>query len=320
MTALDLRHSYVPIAVTSRSGFDESLHHGVVVGLDAGGELAAAWGDPELAIYPRSANKPMQAAAMLRLGLDVGSEELALACASHDGTDRHVGVVRRLLAAAGLAEDALGNTSSLPSDQPTAERYLAAGGVATPIRMNCSGKHAAMVATCVGHGWDVPSYLAVEHPLQVAITAHVADLTGGVVHIGVDGCGAPAHVVSVVGLARAFRMLAIEQGPVHAAMTGHPELVGGDTRVATRLMRALPGLLAKDGAEGVFAAALPDGRAVAMKVADGNSRATGAVVASVLRQLGVGVDVAPFEAQILGHGRPVGTVRSLVGDGAAGPG
>ena len=186
--------AYRPVAVADRSGFDESVHHGMVVALDRTGAVALSIGDPSLAVYPRSSNKPMQGDAMLRLGLKLDTAELALACASHDGTDRHVATTRRILADAGLDENALANTVDLPLDRPTAERLLADGGSRAAIYMNCSGKHAAMVATCVINGWPIDGYLEVDHPLQLAITERIVELAGPVSHIGVDGCGAPAHM------------------------------------------------------------------------------------------------------------------------------
>lgn len=304
-----LPDAYRPVAVVDRSGFDESVHHGAVVALDRDGAIALAVGDPDIAIYPRSANKPMQADAMVASGLALPTDQLTLACASHDGTARHIAVVRRMLAAAGTGEDALANTPDLPLDRDTAEAVLAAGGGRSSVQQNCSGKHAAMIATCVANGWDVEGYLDPDHPLQRAITERIAALAGGVVHVGIDGCGAPAHVTSLVGLARAFRTLAVTRAPVWAAMTAHPDLVGGERRDVTRLMRSVPGLMAKDGAEGVFAAALPDGRAAAVKIADGASRAAGVVLASALATIGVDVDPGELGEPIRGHGRPVGAVR-----------
>jgi L-asparaginase II len=308
-----LADAFEPVALTTRSGFDESVHFGAVAVVDAAGSLIWSTGDPDVVVYARSANKPMQADAMLRLGLELTPEQLALACASHDGTPRHVEVVRGTLSAAGLDETALGNTPDLPLHRETAEQLLARGGHREAIFMNCSGKHAAMVATCTCRSWPVASYLAADHPLQVAITDHIADLAGGVGHIGVDGCGAPAHALPLVGLARAFGSLAGERGLVWQAMTAHPELVGGDARDATRLMRAVPGAMAKDGAEGVFAAALPGGVAAAVKVADGASRAAAVVLAAALRAVGLDVPIGAVGDPILGHGRPVGEVRALVG-------
>lgn len=301
-----------PVAVTDRSGFDESVHHGLVVVLAADGTVLLAVGDPDAAIYPRSSNKPFQADAMVRAGLDVSSESLALACASHSGTDRHLEVVRSTLDGAGLVEADLGNTDGLPLDRPSAHAWLATGGRPDAMHMNCSGKHAAMIATCAANGWPIDSYLDVDHPLQRAITARIGELVGTVHHIGVDGCGAPAHAMSLRGLAAGFATVASERGPVWSAMTTHPELVGGEGRDVTRLMRAVPDLMAKDGAEGVFAAALPDGVSAAVKIVDGNGRAAGVVLAAALDAAGVDVDVGVVGDPILGHGEPVGRVRPVL--------
>ena len=301
--------------MTSRSGYDESVHFGAAVVVDQDGRIVWSIGDPTIEVYPRSACKPMQADAMVRNGLSLNSEQLALACASHDGTPRHVEVVRSTLASAGLDESALGNTPDLPLDVHAAEEILRAGGHRAPITMNCSGKHAAMVATCVANGWPIDGYLAFDHPLQLAITWRIAELTGSVAHIGVDGCGAPAHVVGLDGLARAFGELARTRGAVWSAMTGNPVLVGGERRDATRLMRAVPDLMAKGGAEGMYAAALPGGPAAAVKISDGAHRVSGIVVAAALREAGVDIDTAQVGEPIRGHGKPVGTCRPLIGSG-----
>lgn len=306
---MTIAEAFVPLAITTRSGREESVHFGAVVVVDASGAVLGALGDLDVAIYPRSSNKPLQAEAMLGVGFDPTPEQLALACASHDGTARHIEVVRTTLAAAGLDESALGNTADLPLDQPTAERLLAAGGVRTPIAMNCSGKHAAMVATCVANGWPVEGYLAPDHPLQRAITNGIEDLIGAPAPVGIDGCGAPAHVLTLAALARAFAAVAGLRGRVWSAMTTHPDLVGGTRRDVTRLMQAVPELMAKDGAEGVFAAALPAGVAVAVKIADGASRAAGVVIAAALEQAGVAIDPASLGEPVKGHGKPVGGVH-----------
>lgn len=309
--------SFAPVAIVSRSGYDESFHHGAVVLLGAAGDVVASVGDADVELYPRSACKPVQADAMLGLGVELDGAELALACASHDGTDRHVEVVRRILEQSGLGIDALRNTPDLPIEPTSRDRVLAAGGGRTTLRQNCSGKHAAMLATCLVQGWSTDGYLDPDHPLQRAITERLVELAGPVTHIGVDGCGAPAHVVSLSGLARAFRALASNQGAVWRAMTTNPELVGGAARDVTRIMRLVPGLVAKDGAEGVFAAALPDGRAAAVKIADGDARAAGVVVAAGLRELGVDIDPGELGWPVLGHGRPVGEARPVVQFGRA---
>jgi L-asparaginase II len=311
---------FAPIAVTTRNGFDESVHFGAMVGLHADGSIAFAVGNPSAAIYPRSSNKPMQALAMLRAGLDVPAATLAVVCASHDGTAEHLAVVRELLAAYGLTPAHLGNTASYPLDEAAATFAKCAGEPRSPLFMNCSGKHAGMLATCVVNGWSLDDYLDVHHPLQRAITATIDEVAGEPhAHIGVDGCGAPAHVLSVIGLARSFRTIATGlAGPegerVHAAMTSQPQLVGGVERDVTLLMRDVPFLMAKDGADGVYAAALPDGRALALKVADGGDRARPPVFLAGLARLGI--DVSGVDRRvcspILGHGRPVGVIRPLV--------
>lgn len=304
--------AFVPVAVTDRSGFAESFHHGAVVVLGPDGDVAFAAGEPDVSIYPRSSNKPMQAEAMLDLGLDLDDEQLALACASHDGTERHLAVVRRILAGAGLGEEALGNTPSLPLQQAAAEHLLAAGGHRSSILMNCSGKHAAMVAACRVRGWPVDSYLELDHPLQIAISTRIARLAGPIRHLGVDGCGAPAHVLALRDLAVGFRSLARDRGRVWRAMTGHPDLVGGEDRTVTRVMQAIPGAMAKDGAQGVFAIAHPDGWAAALKIADGQERPVAVVLAAALTHVGVVFDGAAMTDPIRGLGRPVGAVRAVL--------
>jgi L-asparaginase II len=312
--------SFAPVAITRRSGCDESVHFGAVVGLSATGEIAFAVGDPMTAIYPRSSSKPMQAVAMVRAGLQLPPELLALVCASHDGTPMHIAAARRILATAGLDERSLANTADTPLDEATAEIVLRAGGGPTPLQMNCSGKHSGMLVTSAINGWPTDAgYLSPDHPVQRQITTTIDDLTAEPhSHIGVDGCGAPAHVISLIGLARGFRSIATGEAgaagdAVYQAMTVHPEMVGGRDRDVTHFMRAVTGLVAKDGADGVFAAALPDGRAVAVKIADGANRARPPVMVAALRALGIDTAaVEPMVMQwILGHGDHVGEVRAI---------
>lgn len=311
----------VPLAATFRNDTLESLHHGVLVVLDRSGEIQMSSGDPTTTVFPRSSLKPLQGYAMVRAGLELPDDLMALVCASHDGTPMHEDGVRRILSGAGLDESSLANTPDLPLESGRAEEVLRSGGGRSSLHQNCSGKHAGMVATCRQRGWPCDaSYLSFDHPLQTCITTGVEDLTGESVRaIGIDGCGAPTHAVSLVGLARAFRYVAstpddLAACTVHRAMTTFPEMVGGPTNVTTRLMRSIPGLLAKDGAEGVYALALPDGRAMALKVADGANRARPPLVRSALEMMSVALDdVDPdiFSSVILGHGQPVGDVRSL---------
>ncbi len=312
--------AFVPLAIATRSDLDESVHFGAAVGLGPTGDIEFAWGDPAVVVYPRSSLKPMQAVAMVRAGLRVSPDLLALVCASHDGTAMHQAAAERILHAAGLTAADLGNVPSLPLDEATAREVLRNGGGSTALQMNCSGKHSGMLATCVANGWaHDATYLDQDHPLQQAITASVDELCSEPHdHIGVDGCGAPTHAMSLLGLARAFRVIANGEAgaagdEVYAAMVGNPVMVGGERRDVTTFMREVPGLMAKDGADGVFAAALPDGRAIALKIADGANRARPPVMVAALARLGVDVaHLAPLvEEKIMGHGRQVGVVRSI---------
>jgi L-asparaginase II len=305
-------NAVVPVAETTRSGVVESIHFGALVALAADGTTMWSAGDPDLDVYPRSALKPLQAQAMVDAGFAAEPDELAVAAASHSGEPIHLEVVRRILAKAGLDEDALGNTPALPLAPPVAADVLRAGGHPSALLQNCSGKHAAMLSTSAANGWDPESYLEFEHPVQKVIDAYVAAAAGGVSHTGIDGCGAPTAMVTLTGLAVAVRSLAINELPVYAAMRRFPQLVAGTGREDTLLMGAVPGLIAKGGAEGIHVAAHPDGRAVAVKVADGSERARMPVMLAALRSLGFDVDDVP-SPPILGHGNPVGEVRSLVG-------
>lgn len=314
--------AYVPLAVVTRSDRTESIHHGAVVGVERDGSIAFSHGDPHVAIYPRSSLKPMQATAMVRAGLDLPDHLLAIVCASHDGSAAHLAAVRSILASAGLDESWLCNTADYPLDPTAAEDIIRAGGNRTALQMNCSGKHAGMLATCITRGWAHDgSYLDLDHPLQQSINVAIGELSEGVAHVGIDGCGAPTHMVSLVGLARAFAAIASgsagEAGArVHQAMTSNPVMVGGGRRDVTLMMQGVTGLMAKDGADGVFAAALPDGRAVALKVADGSARARPAVMRMALTELGIdlsGVHPDAFRVAVLGHGQQVGEVAVLPG-------
>lgn len=315
MTRFD--DAVAPIAVAERSGWDESVHHGAAVALGADGAETAMVGDPHLMVYARSSLKPLQATAMVRLGLRLPDGLLALACASHDGSAAHVAGVRRVLAAHGLDETDLQNTPTLPLGEAARDAAVVRGDPPAAITQNCSGKHAAMLATCRVNDWPTERYLDPAHPLQQAVTATIAELTGSVEHVGVDGCGAPAHVVALDGLARAFATIAREEWPVARAMRAAPEMVAGPQRDVTIWMRAVRGLVAKEGAAGVMALALPDGRAAAFKIADGSDLARRAVTVEALRRIGVDVDGALAEVRddravpVLGHGVPVGELRAL---------
>jgi L-asparaginase II len=177
------------------------------------GSIEHVLGDSSVVVYPRSSNKPIQATAMVSAGLALPPRLLALVCGSHDGRPEHLAAAREILSTAKLTASALCNTPDLPLNTDASEEVLRRGGVRTALQMNCSGKHAGMLATCVHNGWAHDrSYLQSDHPLQLRITQMVFDLTGEqATHIGVDGCGAPAHAMSLVGLARAFREIAMSR-------------------------------------------------------------------------------------------------------------
>ncbi|MDX6254189.1 MAG: hypothetical protein QOJ11_523 [Frankiales bacterium] len=292
---------------------------GSLVALDASGAVVVAVGDTVTPMLPRSANKLVQAAAMVRAGLSLDDELLALAASSHSGEPFHLEGVRAILRGAGLDESALQNTPDLPSGAGERRAWIRDGRAPSSLAQGCSGKHAAMVATCVTAGWSVDDYRNAKHPLQQAISTVLRELSGDPVSaIAVDGCGAPAHAITLQGLARSFAALATAElstaeGKVAAAVRAHPQWVAGTGRDITELMSAVPGLIAKDGAEAVYVAALPDGRAAAVKISDGGGRAGSVVLVEALRVLGVARDEIAFLAgkPVLGHGQPVGTVRPV---------
>jgi L-asparaginase II len=311
----------VILAEVVRSGFREGVHRGSLVVLDRDGSVALARGDVRSPIFPRSSNKLMQATGLVELGYAHRGELLALAAASHSGEPIHVAGVRRILSGAGLDESALQTPAEWPYGQEAARAVVRAGGAPEPVTMNCSGKHAAMLATCVERGFSLDDYLDATHPMQLHLAATLERLAGEqVAATGVDGCGAPVLAISLIGLARAFST-AVQAPPgsperaVADAMRAYPEYVAGSDRDVTLLMAGVPGLLLKDGAEGVVAGALADGRAFAVKVDDGSERPRPLVTSAVLRLLGESsavlddFAVAPLQG---GH-QTVGEVRVPVG-------
>jgi len=292
------------VAEVVRSGFVESVHHGSVVVLP----LDETVGDVTSPMFPRSSNKPLQTVGMLRAGLTVpNGAMLALISGSHYGEAFHVRMVREILASAGLDTDALRCVAARPLSDPSR--------APEPVLMNCSGKHAGMLATCVANDWPLDTYLDPKHPLQVALAETVADLAGEPIAMtGVDGCGAPVFGFSLTGLARSFERL-VEAPPgsderrVADEMRAHPELVAGTGADDTVLMREVPGLLAKGGAEGVVAVAVPGVGAVALKIHDGAMRPRTPVLLSALKRLGV--RTPQMSEPILGGGEPVGEVRAV---------
>jgi L-asparaginase II len=312
------------LAEVVRSGFVESRHRGAMIALAPDGTALLTAGAADVPTFPRSSNKPFQAAAMLRCGLKLDRELLALAAASHSGEDFHVAGVRSILASAGLTEDDLRCPPDMPLDEYAQRAMIRAGAGPDRVHMNCSGKHAAMLATCVAAGWPTATYTDPDHPLQQEIKATIARLAGEpVTAVGVDGCGAPLMAISVAGLARAFRAVVLaEPGTaeraVADAMRAYPEWTSGTTRPERALMQAVPGLLVKSGAEGVEGFALADGRSGAFKIEDGATRGRVPVTVALLRRLGAealpGADLTVLAelatSPVYGGGRVVGEIRT----------
>jgi L-asparaginase II len=312
------QHGPVVLADIVRNGFVEGTHFGHAVIVTADGQVERAWGDPRTVIFPRSSSKPGQATAMVHAGLDLPPELLALTASSHSGEQLHLDGVARILAGAGLEEDALQTPLDLPLDSVERDSWIRQGRAPRSIAMNCSGKHASMLATCRANDWSTHDYLDPRHPLQQVITLHLAELSGEpTAHLGVDGCGAPVLAMSITGLARSVSQIVRSSigSPGHrvaTAMRAEPERVGGSRRDVTALMRRVPGLVAKDGAEGVYVVALADGRAGALKVCDGSDRARIVACAALLVAMGVEEELVAEQRElpVVGGGRPVGRVRS----------
>jgi L-asparaginase II len=320
--------SPVVVAEIVRSGFVEGHHYGSLVALNADGSVDWSVGAIDAEVLPRSSNKPLQALGMVRLGLDLPPDLLALACASHSGEPFHVEGARRILDSVGLDESVLQTPPDYPLDDDSREQLLRSGGTRSSILMNCSGKHAAMLATCVVNGWELESYRTPDHPLQKGIQAAFEEMTGEAASVAVDGCGAPLLSTSLVGLAGAFRRLALgldgqdqpdaDGARVANAIRRHPEYVSGTKRDERALLTAIPGAIGKAGAESCYAVALPDGRAFALKTDDGAPRVRPVLMAEALRRSGVleepGVDAEAVRrtgvVELLGGGVPVGEIRA----------
>lgn len=312
------------LAQVVRGGFVESVHTGHVAVVAQDGGVAFAAGDPDAEILPRSSIKPLQALASLTAGAPLAAETLALACGSHAGEPFHVAAVDQILAKAGLDRSALQNVAAWPQQEQARLELVRAGFEPEPAFMNCSGKHAAMLAACTANDWPTDSYLDPEHPLQRYVLDTVAGSTSEPIHsVVVDGCGAPCPGMTLASLARSVsRLVVAAEGSaeriVADAIRDYPAYVGGTRHANTRFMQLVPGSVVKGGAEGVLVAALDDGTAVAVKCADGGSRATTAVAVAALRMVGADLPAIPeLElVPVLGGGQHVGRVVVTVGEPA----
>ena len=320
----------VELAVVERSGFVESRHAGAAVVLSSDGDVVARHGNADALILPRSSLKPLQAVACVTAGAALEGEQLAIATASHNGTDRHASLVRDILTEGGLTEDDLGCPVSWPSDSSTRDEMVREHGQPARVRMNCSGKHAAMLRACVATGWATEGYLDPAHPLQVHIRDVVERLTGEkVAHTAIDGCGAPVHAMTLTALARGVHRIGSASdrspfalhrvaGSLVRAVREHPWTIEGPGRPDTIAVEKL-GVFAKYGAEGVMVMVAPNGTTVALKMLDGATRASTIVAATLLARAG-GLDDADVSSlaealplSIQGGGDVVGSIRPGAG-------
>ncbi|MEK6216482.1 MAG: asparaginase [Boseongicola sp.] len=291
----------VPMAEVTRGGFVESIHLGHAVIARADGRIVESWGNPDIVTLPRSSAKMIQALPLLEsgAGADLSSEHLALACASHSGERRHVDRVSRWLLDIGLDDTALKCGPQTSRDAALANEMIRADAPVTRLFNNCSGKHTGFLALAKHQGADL-NYVDPDHPVQLAVREAFEVVTDALSPgFGIDGCSAPNFATTLTGLARAMAVFAEarEDGPVRMraaarlrnAMMAHPELVAGKDRAGSNLMSAATDpVVIKSGAEGVYVAVLPNqGLGVALKIADGASRASEAAIAAMLVRLGV---------------------------------
>jgi L-asparaginase II len=305
----------VELAVLERSGFDESRHVGAGVVVDASGTVIDSVGDVTASIYPRSTMKPFQALAVRRAGALFSDEELVLTTASHAGTAAHQALALHMLESFDHVESDLGCPPDMPFDRGTARTM----GGPRRLAMNCSGKHAGMLAACRVNGWDEATYLDIEHPLQQRVRSVVEEYTHETVDlVGTDGCGAPVFPLTLTGLARGFAGVVARADDDSAALTdavlAHPWAIDGVGRANTVTIERLQ-VLAKLGAEGVMVMGLPGGAAVAVKVLDGSQRAGTLAALALLERNGLVASDGVAEVleatgeRVLGGGVPVGAVR-----------
>ena len=285
-----------------RGGMLESTHRGHIVVCDEAGQVVQAWGDPERIIFPRSSCKMIQALPLVESGAadaaGLTDAHLALSCASHQGQQLHVDMAGRWLADLGLGETDLRCGAHEPYDRTERNRLIRAGEAPCQLHNNCSGKHSGFL-TANKHLRGGSEYIEIDHPLQRAIRAATEEVTGETVAgYGIDGCSAPNFAMSLAGLGRAMaRFAGASEGGdtrqramarLRRSMAAHPDLVAGDGRACTELMQAMGGKVAlKTGAEAVFVAMLPEQKlGIAMKIEDGNTRASEAALVGVLTMLG----------------------------------
>ncbi len=316
----------VELAVVDRSGFIESRHAGAAVVLSPDGEVVSRLGNADALVLPRSSLKPLQAVACITAGAVLEGEQLAMSTASHSGTDRHASVVRDMLTEGGLTEDHLGCPAAWPADTAARDEMVREHGAPERIRMNCSGKHAAMLRACVATGWPTEGYLDVAHPLQAHIREVIERLTGEkIAHTAIDGCGAPVYAITLTGLARSIHRIGTASdrspfalhrvaGSLVRAVRENPWTIEGPGRPDTIAIETID-VFTKGGAEAIMVMVATNGTTVALKMLDGGARASTLVAATLLARAGAisESDLASLEAalplEVLGGGQPVGRIR-----------
>ena len=320
-------------AVVTRGGGIEAWHEAAVAVVDGSGRVIRALGDPELATFTRSAIKPLQALPLCLTGaadaIGLDAEELALAAASHDGSDVHRAVAERMLGKAGGSVADLQCGAHWPIGMRTAGQHPCAGEDRDPLRHNCSGKHAGFLAVARTLGVAFDRYLDPDSAVQRAVRRAVADaceIDDASLQSATDGCSAPNFAMPLSALARGFKNLAT-RGPagapldaalarVRGAMQAHPLMVSGAQRFDAQLMRAFGGrVVCKGGAEGLEAIGFSDPPlGIAVKVLDGGERAGPPICVAVLRALGLIAGETP--EPLAGRERPVLTNHQGLETGA----
>ena len=303
-----------------RGAVVEAWHDVHVAVVDSGGRLVARTGDPDLVTFWRSAAKPFQALPLVEDGVverfGLTGEDLALACASHSSEPGQVARVRELLGKIGCSERDLLCGPHPPLSEQVAQEYQTRGLRLTAVYSNCSGKHAGMLALARHHGWPTEFYTRPEHPVQQRCLSEVSrwtDVPVTDIKTAVDGCGVVCYGLPLNKMAMAYARLAIAESAIMQSMLRHPELIAGEGRPCTVLMRAHPGrVITKVGAEGVYCALLVrEGLGVALKVSDGHAMASALAMAAVLEAMGLRPGPATLVARpnVNTRGETVGELR-----------
>ncbi len=307
------------IIEATRGRLVESTHRIIAAVVDADGRLLASSGDPAQVTWWRSAAKPFQALPVLLDGaadhFGMSEEEIALACASHSSEPRHLDIVSGLMRRLGIDDDALACGPHPPLSAEVAQHTTRTGTPLTPRWSNCSGKHVAMIALAMHRGWPVAGYQEASHPVQQRILAEIlrwTDLEESAISTAPDGCTATCFALPIRAMARSYARLGASQDPaprrIVSAMMKHPMLIAGTGRLCTDLVVAWPGqIIAKVGAMGVYCAAIPSLRiGIALKVEDGDTRASATALLAILREVlgSLGSEPAPDWAALQRHSGP----------------